>query len=62
MMAFLTFAQAMLFFCIVWEACLKSPFAAKPFWSGQLLPCREGPEYPFRKPEALFPFMMEEFL
>ncbi len=30
-------------FCIVWEACLKSPFDTMPFWSGALLPCREGP-------------------
>ena len=44
---------------IVWEACLKSPFVAMPFWSEQLLPCREGPEYPFFKPDALFPFMMK---
>ncbi len=48
------------FFFIVWEACLKSPCVAMPFWSGPLTPCREGPEYPFFKPEALFPFMMED--
>ena len=47
------------FFCIVWEACLKSPLDAMPFWSEARLPCRELPEYPLLRPEALFPFMME---
>ncbi len=46
-------------FCIAWKACLKSPFVTMPLWSGTSVPCREGPEYPFFKTEALFPFILK---